>query len=86
MNVFKQLLGYREPTSSEVAKKRLRFVLVQDRLNLSPERMKQLREELIEVISKYVEIDRDGIDIVLTGDGRQNLLRTDVPVVRAKPE
>ncbi len=86
MNVFKQLLGYRESASSEVAKKRLRFVLVQDRLHLSPDRMRQLREELIEVISKYVEIDRDGIDIVLTGDGRQNLLRTDVPVVRAKPE
>ncbi len=84
MNLFKQLLGHKEPKSSEVAKNRLRFVLVQDRLNLSTDKMNQLKEELIQVISKYVEVDRSGIDIILTDDGRQNLLRTDIPLIRAK--
>jgi len=84
VNVFKRLLGRSEPSSSEVAKRRLRFVLVQDRIDLSPEKMAQLRNEIITVITKYVEIDREGIDIALTGNGRQNHLKADIPVIRTR--
>ncbi|MDM8521497.1 cell division topological specificity factor MinE [Anaerolineales bacterium HSG6] len=84
MNVFKRLLGRSEPSSGDVAKRRLRFVLVQDRLNLPPETMTKLKTELIGVISKYVEIDLDGIDISITGNGRQNHLTADIPVIRTR--
>ncbi len=82
--MFKRLLGRSEPSSSDTAKRRLRFVLVQDRLSLPPEKMAQLRQELISVISKYVEFDRDGIEIMITGDGRQSHLKADVPVIRTR--
>jgi cell division topological specificity factor len=73
-----------EPTSREIAKDRLRLVLVQDRVNLSSEKMNELKDDLIKVISKYVEIDRDGIEISLTQSARQSRLTANIPVVGAR--
>jgi len=84
MNILNRLLGRAEPTSREVAKDRLRLVLVQDRVNLSSEKMNELKDELIKVISKYVEIDRDGIEISLTQSARQSRLTANIPVVGAR--
>ena len=84
MNILNRLLGRAEPTSREIAKDRLRLVLVQDRVNLSSEKMNELKDELIKVISKYVEIDRDGIEISLTQSARQSRLTANIPVVGAR--
>ena len=81
MNIFNRLLGRNKPSSREIAKDRLQLVLVQDRVNISPEKMSALKDELITVISKYVEIDQDGIDITLTKAGRRSRLTADIPVV-----
>ncbi|MBS3885513.1 MAG: cell division topological specificity factor MinE [Dethiobacter sp.] len=43
--------------SKDIAKERLRLVLVHDRTSVSPEFMEQIKEEIIKVISKYMEID-----------------------------
>jgi cell division topological specificity factor len=84
MNILNRLLGRVEPTSREIAKDRLRLVLVQDRVNLSAEKMNELKDDLIKVISKYVEIDRDGIEISLTQSARQSRLTANIPVVGAR--
>ncbi len=84
MNLFQRLLGYQEPKSRDVAKDRLQLVLVQDRVNLSPERMNQLKDDLIQVISKYVEIEQDGIEISLAKSGRHSRLTADIPVVGSR--
>lgn len=84
MNIFNRLLGRREPSSREVAKDRLQLVLVQDRVNLSPDKMTELKDELIKIISKYVEIDQNGIDISLTKSGRQSRLTANIPIVGAR--
>ena len=86
MNIFDRLLGRRERTSREIAKDRLQLVLVQDRLSLSPETMGQLKDELIRIISKYVEIDRAGINITLTKSGRRSRLTADIPVIGARQD
>ena len=52
MNVFQRLFGG-EPKSRDVAKDRLQLVLVQDRMNLPPHKMDRLKDELIQVISKF---------------------------------
>ena len=54
---------FRKKSSSNVAKDRLKMVLVSDRANCSPEIMEQIKNDIIQVISKYVEIDIDGLDI-----------------------
>ena len=84
MNIFNRLLGRREPSSRKVARDRLQLVLVQDRVNLSPDKMTELKDELIKIISKYVEIDQDGINISLTKSGRHSRLTADIPIVGAR--
>lgn len=54
---------FRKKSSGNVAKDRLKMVLVSDRANCSPEIMEQIKNDIIQVISKYVEIDVEGLDI-----------------------
>lgn len=53
----------RNKTSGSVAKDRLKLVLVSDRAGCSPEIMEQMKNDIIAVISKYIEIDMSGLDI-----------------------
>ncbi len=53
-------------SSSENAKNRLKVAITSDRAVCSPEIMDQMKNEIIQVISKYVEIDQEGLDIKVT--------------------
>ncbi len=57
---------FRKKGSSDVAKDRLKLVLVSDRSSCSPEIMEKIKNDIIEVLSKYVEIDKEGLDIKIT--------------------
>ncbi len=57
---------FKKKSSSDVAKDRLKLVLVSDRASCSPEIMAKIKNDIIEVLSKYVEIDQAGIDINIT--------------------
>ena len=57
---------FRKKSSGDVAKDRLKFVLVSDRANCSPEVMEKIKNDIIQVISKYMEIDAEGLDIQIT--------------------
>lgn len=59
---FSQLFGKRNQSGS-VAKDRLKLVLIHDRMNCSTELLEMMRADIIEVISKYVEIDSEDFDI-----------------------
>ena len=52
-------------SSGKVAKKRLQMVLIQDRASVSPEVMEKLRDDIIQVISKYMIIDKTDMEISL---------------------
>lgn len=54
---------FRKKSSGNIAKDRLKMVLVSDRANCSPDIMEQIKNDMIHVLSKYVEIDLDGLDI-----------------------
>jgi cell division topological specificity factor len=79
-----RLFGRQKSTSREIAKNRLQLVLIQDRVNMSPQLLQTLKDELIAVISKYVEIDVDGTEITFTRNKRQSRLTADIPVVGAR--
>lgn len=83
MNLFSRMFKGNRKTSRDIAKNRLQFVLVQDRVGLAPETMNELKDELIKLISKYVEIDQEGIEISLTKSGRRSRLTADIPVIGA---
>lgn len=54
------------PNSKDIAKERLKLVLLHDRMDLSPKILEQLKNEIIHVLSKYIEIDEDATDIEIT--------------------
>ena len=62
---FDRMFGRNREGSSTTAKDRLRFVLQYDRINIPPEKMEEMKREILEVISKYVAIDREKVDIAL---------------------
>ncbi|HKL76406.1 MAG TPA: cell division topological specificity factor MinE [Halanaerobiales bacterium] len=65
-DILKKLgLKSEENKSKDIAKERLQFVLVHDRINLSPEEMKNLREEMLEVLKKYVDVDDQNVKMEL---------------------
>ena len=52
-------------TPKEVAKDRLKLILIHDRGDLAPETLDKIRREILEVISKYIEIDINDVEISL---------------------
>ena len=57
---------FKKKSSGSVAKDRLKLVLVSDRANCSPEIMENIKNDIIKVITKYMEIDCEGLDIQIT--------------------
>ena len=57
---------FKKKASGAVAKDRLKLVLVSDRAGCSPEIMEQIKNDIIAVISRYIEIDQEGLDIKIT--------------------
>ncbi len=84
--MLQRIFGRNKPKSRELAKDRLQLVLVQDRINLAPDQMDRLKDELIQVISKYVEIEQDGIDISFAKSGRQSRLTANIPVLGSRQQ
>lgn len=73
-------------SSSEHAKNRLKVAITSDRAVCSPEIMEQMKNEIIQVISKYVEIDVEGLDIKVTqmelesGQAPVNAVYANIPI------
>lgn len=92
-NLYNKVLGFfrqtdiqQEESSKDTACNRLRVVLMQDRTNLTPELMERMRKEMIELLSKYVEMDKEALELNLEQDGEQVALMLSIPVIRAKDE
>lgn len=81
MGFLDRLFRRREPTSREIAKERLQLVLVHDRIKISPALLDKMKDELITVISRYVEIEADGVEVTFTQSRRESRLVADIPVV-----
>ena len=65
MDLFK-LLTRKKETSKDVAKERLKLVLIHDRSNVSPQFLEMVKSEIIKVIQNYMDIDEEALDIQLT--------------------
>ena len=92
-NLYNKVLGFFRQTETEqtesskdTACNRLRVVLMQDRTNLTPEFMERMRKEMVELLSKYVEMDKEALELNLEQDGDQVALMLSIPVIRAKDE
>jgi cell division topological specificity factor len=76
--VFQRLTG--KPKSANLAKDRLRLVLINDRSGLSSQELDQIKNEILEVISRHIEIDPATVKIQMNQDGREQRLIADIPI------
>jgi cell division topological specificity factor len=82
-DLINRLLG-RQQASAETAKERLQLVLAHDRSDLNPELLQQMRREILEVVSRYVEIDVEEGDVSLETEDRVTALVANLPIKRTR--
>ena len=96
MNFFKKLgkteKNNKETKSKQTAKERLHLVLMQDRANVSADFLEMMKQEIIEVIKKYIEVDEKEIDVRLTNEVKEDgttgapSLYANIPIMNIKNE
>lgn len=84
MGIINKFLGRDLVGSKDVAKERLRLVLIHDRTDISPVMMEALKADLIAVISEHLDIDQSGIEISLTENKGLSRLQATIPIVRRR--
>ena len=89
---FKKFSKDEKKDSKDTAKERLHLVLMQDRANVSADFMELMKQEIIEVIKKYINVDENSIDVKLTNkvnsDGTTGapILYANIPILNVKDE
>lgn len=92
VNFFKRFGKNEKENSKTTAKERLHLVLAQDRANISADFLEMMKQEIIEVIKKYIDIDEEAIDVRMTNkpgeDGTMGApaLYANIPIVTIKNE
>lgn len=76
---LRRLFG--QPSSSATAKERLRLVLMTDHLELAPEMIDMMKRELVDVISRYVEVDRERIEVNFERQDRTLAMLANIPIL-----
>src|SRR5215469_17646392 len=84
MGVFAFMNGRKKLTPGEMAKERLKVVLVQDRIKLSPEMLDLIRADLMAAISRRLDIDEQNVELTLAREDRWDRLYANVPIKRQK--
>lgn len=89
---FKRLGKNKQESSSSAAKERLHLVLAQDRANISADFLEMMKQEIIEVIKKYIDIDEEAIDVKMTNKAGEDgtlgapALFANIPIITIKNE
>jgi cell division topological specificity factor len=78
IDLFNRLFG--RQTSGATAKERLRLVLMSDHLSLAPEMVERMKRDLIDVISRYVEVDRAKIDVHFENQDNALAMLANIPI------
>jgi cell division topological specificity factor len=76
---LKRLFGHQG--SSATAKERLRLVLMTDHLELAPEMIERMKHDLVDLISRYVEVDRERIDVTFERQDSTLAMLANIPIL-----
>ena len=77
---FWDIFRRRENSGQDIAAQRLRLVLAHDRANISPGMLETLKDEIIAVISKHLDIEAEKVQVNFTEDQRETRLIADIPI------
>ncbi len=79
MNIIKKL-SFKENSSKNVAKERLQFILIHDRIKLSPRELAEMKKDIISVVSKYVDVDENELEMSLQRTESNMALQANIPI------
>lgn len=77
---------FKSEKSGDIAKNRLKVVIMQDRTTFTPVMMERLREDLMKVFTKYLEIDSEGLEFNLEREDEQVGLSISIPIKKVKTD
>lgn len=80
IDILTRIFGRESLSSKDIARERLRLVLVHDRASMSPDFINDLKEELIKVIREYLDIDEESLQVELENDANSIALVANIPV------
>jgi cell division topological specificity factor len=84
MGVFGFMNGRKKLTPGELAKERLKAVLVHDRIKINPELLDLIRADLLTAISRRLEVDEQNVEVSLAREDHWDKLYANVPIKRQK--
>ncbi|ABC99448.1 cell division topological specificity factor [Thermostichus sp. MS-CIW-21] len=85
LDFLDQLFSRHSGNSREQAKQRLKLILAHDRADLTPAALEAMRLEILGVVSRYVELDSEGMQFHLAAEGGTTALIANLPIRRVKP-
>ncbi len=80
IELLERLFGRDQITSRTKVKQRLKFILAHDRAAISPQIFEQMRREIMQVVSKYVELEEENIEINLESDRDLTAVIANLPI------
>jgi cell division topological specificity factor len=84
--IIEKVFNVKLPVDSRAeAKRRLKLVIAHDRADLTPQMLEAMRQEIIDVLARYVEIDQEEMEFTLENDQRMTSLIANLPIRRVKP-
>lgn len=78
--ILRRLFGA-QPPSASTAKERLRLVLMTDHLALAPEIVDAMKQDLVDVVSRHVEVDREKIEVTFERQDRALAMLANIPIL-----
>lgn len=83
-DLIQRIFGKDASCSKDIAKERLRLVLVHDRVNVSPQLMETLKDDMFRAISNYMDINEECMEVSLTHTESSVTLVANIPVTSMK--